>query len=87
MLTDPTRWPGVTTYSGIGGGVDYFPVPVRYALRHDDGQFDFIDGAINIARWNAGNQTLPSVLGWDVLAHFTLFSDPSTGRLEMDRFG
>jgi len=83
MLTDPSQWPTAVTFSGVGGGVDYFVTPARYALLHDDGQVQYIDGTINVARWNAGNQTLPSLLGWDVLGKFSLFADPSSGRLEL----
>jgi hypothetical protein len=50
MLTDPTRWGTVSTFSGIGGGVSYFTTPVRYAFLHVDRRIHFIDGTINVAQ-------------------------------------
>jgi hypothetical protein len=84
LLTDPTRWGSMSRYSGVGGGITYFPTPVRYALLHDDGQALYIDGTINVAQWTPANQDLPSLLGWDVLGLFSLYIDPSTRRLELN---
>lgn len=83
MLTDPTRWGAVETFTGIGGGVRYFTTPVRYGLFRANGQVHFLDGTINVAQWTMTNQTLPSLLGWDVLEKFRLYADPSVGRLEL----
>lgn len=83
MLTDASRWVSSVTYSGIGGGVTYYTTPVVYGLQHDDGQFEFINGTINVAPWRVDNQTLPSLLGWDVLKEFGIFTDWSSGRLEL----
>ena len=83
VLTDPTRWANVTAFGGIGGATSYFTTPAEYALVHSDGQITLIDGTINVAQWTPANQSLPSVLGWDILEHFSLFVDPSSGRLEL----
>lgn len=83
MLTDPARWSVVSTFSGIGGGVSYFTTSALYAFMHDDGRVHLIDGTIKVAQWTLTNQALPSLLGWEILASFTLFADPSTGRLEL----
>ena len=63
--------------------MSYFTTSALYAFMHDDGRVHLIDGTIKVAQWTLTNQALPSLLGWDILASFTLFADPSTGRLEL----
>jgi hypothetical protein len=83
MLTDPSRWPNAVAFGGIGGSVNYFTTPAEYALVHDPGEVTFLAGTIKVAQWTQTNQSLPSLLGWDVLAEFRLYCDPGAGRLEL----
>jgi hypothetical protein len=83
MLTDAARWSVTSTFRGIGGGVSYFTTPAQYGFLHDDGRLYIVDGTINIAQWTLTNQSLPSLLGWDVLANFSLYANSATGRLEL----
>lgn len=82
-LTSPDRWQDTVTFQGVGGLVQYFVTPVRYAFRHHDGTTQFVDDSICVAPWSALNQALPSLLGWDVLNRFGLLADWSSGRLEL----
>ncbi len=74
-LLDTTRWPGFEVRGGVGGSAAYALTSARYAFRHDDGRVQRIDTELRIAVPTAGNQGLPSILGWDILQHFTFTAD------------
>lgn len=44
-------------------------------LRHDDGHWDTFQQDLAIARPSTANQTLPSLLGWDILRHYRVIVD------------
>ncbi len=60
------------TAQGIGGSSTYYVVPAEYGFVHEAGHFQVIRERILVADQSSGNQSLPSVLGWDVLQHFRL---------------
>lgn len=66
-LASPHQWPQPTTFGGIGGSAIYYPHPAEYAFLHNNGQWQHLPGQVLIARPHGGNQTLESLLGWDVL--------------------
>jgi hypothetical protein len=75
------------TLQSVGGLVQYFVAPVRYAFRHHDGTTQYIDERLHVAPRTPSNAGLPSLLGWDVLSQFGLLTDWSTGRLELHQPG
>ena len=82
-LVSPDQWPEMVTVQGVGGIVQYFVAPVRYAFRHHDGTTQYIDDRIHVAPRTPLNAGLPSLLGWDVLSRFGLLADWSSRRLEL----
>jgi hypothetical protein len=48
----------------------YYTVTASFAFLHADGTPLVLDGTIDIARRPPANQTIPSLLGWDILRHF-----------------
>ena len=75
VLASPQSWPQVKPYSGIGGSSDHYPWPAEYEFRHEDGRLQRVSGEILIARPTQANQSLESLLGWDVLQHFRISLD------------
>jgi hypothetical protein len=75
LLGRPLLWPHRLTRQGIGGTTNYYVVPALYGFRHDDGRQQTVAGKIEIAEPVLHNQTLPSLLGWDVLQHFRVVVD------------
>ena len=71
-LAQPSRWSDFEDHGGIGGESRYFPLPARYAFLADDGSVKEYSEQIYIAQLTPVNQTLPSLLGWDLLQHFRL---------------
>lgn len=83
-LADPTGWADPRDSIGISGLCRYFQQPAHYAFRHDDGHWQVIEGEISIAQLlPEQNETIPSLLGWDVLQLFTLTLDWSTHRIQL----
>jgi hypothetical protein len=67
-LQDPSQWDSPLYQIGISGPCLYFPHPAWYALRHDDGSWQFIEDTISIAQLLPGqNDAIPSLLGWNIL--------------------
>jgi hypothetical protein len=83
-LRTPSAWPLQQAAHGVGGATIDYMVPIQFALRHDDGSWDRYQHDLAIARPGPANQTLPSLLGWDILRHYRVVVDwPSRGiRLE-----
>ncbi len=44
-----------------------------------------ISASILVAPLQPWNQHLPSLLGWDILSHFQLLTNQSTGTLHLER--
>lgn len=84
MLTDPRHWPRVERSLGVGGHADTFVTRAQYGFLHEDGTPQIIDGEIRIARLSLTNQQLPSLLGWDVLEHFTIHIDRRSGMVSLE---
>jgi hypothetical protein len=74
-LADPRHWSRHVTHQGVGGTNLYYREPAYYLFRHDDGSWQPLDGEIDVAQARPDNQTLASVLGWDVLQHFRVVVD------------
>ncbi|HXU25387.1 MAG TPA: hypothetical protein VN697_15300, partial [Tepidiformaceae bacterium] len=75
---DAATWPRVEASSGIGGGANYLTTSALYAVMHDDHPTtppEIITGSIEIGELTAESQTLPSLLGWDVLQHFRVTAE------------
>jgi hypothetical protein len=83
-LADPGRWPTSETIRGVGGTAVQFRVPAQYGFVHEDDRLQVIAGDVRIAQLRAETETLPSLLGWDILRHFQLITDWSS-RLVMLR--
>ena len=73
----------MVTLQSVGGLVQYYVAPVRYAFRHHDGTAQYIDDRIQVAPRAPVNAGLPSLLGWDILSRFGLLADWSSRRLEL----
>jgi len=84
LLIDPSRWTNVVHLSGVGGDVSYYPTPVWYRFRHADGTLQHIESTINVASWRPDNQTLPSLLGRDILSQFRVTLDWPQGTVELE---
>ena len=54
------------------GRVSTIVTPARFAFRHADGNVQVIQSDLWIARPSPANDSLESLLGWDVLRHFRL---------------
>jgi hypothetical protein len=83
-LADPTHWANPQAHHGIGGGCTYYPVSATYGFLKADGSVHVLHGAISIAQLTPVNQTIPSLLGWDLLQYFRLLSDWPARRLELE---
>jgi hypothetical protein len=69
-LTDRNQWHNTESMGGVGGSSACYVVPAQYGFLHTDGHLQIIPGQVRIAEYRADNQTLPSLLGWDILQHF-----------------
>ncbi|MBI5949890.1 MAG: hypothetical protein HY875_17270 [Chloroflexi bacterium] len=67
---DPAAWPSARAMGGIGGQLRYLALPASYAFLHDHGQWEVIDSTIYIGEMRS--QTLPALLGCDLLSRFVL---------------
>lgn len=74
-LADPRQWPRLLSTTGIGGTAVGYAWPAVYQFVHDDGSVRQIRPQIEIARPNATNATLPSLLGMNILRQFRVFVD------------
>jgi hypothetical protein len=74
-LQDRDAWDRAETHSGVGGGAIYYVVRARYALLDERGEWKIIEGAIRIAHFTPTNESLPSILGWDILRRFAISLD------------
>jgi hypothetical protein len=74
-LRNPALWPIQRTAHGVGGLSPEYSVPAHYALQRDDGTWAKHQEDLAIAQPMQGNQTLPSLLGWDILRHYRIVAD------------
>ena len=68
---------------GVGGPVNDFPVPARYAFTDEIGERESIFGGILVAQLTLATERLPSLLGWDILRDFKLTTNPQEGRVTL----
>ncbi len=83
-LATPRSWSQSASSHGVGGVAGYYIQSAVYALRHDDGAWQQLDGEIWIAQPTATNAVLPSLLGWNVLQHFKITADWSSQRVVLE---
>lgn len=69
-LMDRQAWPQQRELRGVGGSAVVFVVPAHYGFLVETGQWETFEAEIGIAELTATSQTLPSLLGWDVLQGF-----------------
>lgn len=74
-------FPTDRSISGITGLAEYLIVPAQYLLVHEGQAAQTIDGLIRVARPVPGNERIPSLLGWDILAQFRITLDRRTGEV------
>ena len=74
-LRTPSAWPLQQSAYGVGGSSTDYIVPAQFALRHGDGSWDTIQGDLAITKPTSANQTLPSLLGWDILQQYRVVVD------------
>ncbi|MFN0146295.1 MAG: hypothetical protein ACKVT1_07280 [Dehalococcoidia bacterium] len=84
-LRDASAWPRAIVTGGVGGAATYFVCEATYGFRHDDGEVETFAGDIWIAELSAGNQRIPSLLGWDLLKHFLMDVDGPAQELTLRR--
>ncbi|MGI8549827.1 MAG: hypothetical protein ACR2PL_03360 [Dehalococcoidia bacterium] len=77
-------WGRLIDVVGIGGSVSYYVTRATYTFRQEDGHQRSIDGQIQIAQVRREVQTLPSLLGWDVLQHFRIVADWAAREVTLD---
>ena len=80
-LHQPSLWPNRRAASGVGGSSEYYRHPAHYAFRHADGRVQTVRTDLWIARPGPANDSLESLLGWDVLRHFRLEFDWARRRI------
>ena len=69
------------------GQAQSYPLPASYALRHEDGRWETIDGRVDLVRPSADTMPMESLLGWDVLRQFRLTIDWSQRLIGLERPG
>jgi hypothetical protein len=72
------------TLAGITGPAEYQVVPARFIFAHHDGSPQLIETEVGIATPAPGNETLPSVLGWDMLTRFRVILDRQRGEVLLE---
>ena len=75
MLSSSLLWPGIRGTRGVGGTATSYTHPAIYGFRHDDGRLQQIHADVQVAAPTPSNATLPSLLGWDILAYFRIELD------------
>ena len=83
-LDSEAGWQRVEPMVGIGGSAQNFVQAAQYRFLHGDGAQFVTDGQIRIAQRSQVNQSLPSILGWDVLCHFRIVLDCSRGEVLLE---
>jgi hypothetical protein len=78
-------WSDLVDRGGLGGHGALFAVkPCRYTFLQEDGTELHIAGTIHIGESTAVSNTHPSLLGRDVLQHFTLSVTPGRDEVLLD---
>ena len=83
-LVDTVRWPRHEDRGGVGGSALYYVVRALYNFQCDDGSEIELDQELRIAAPTQTNLELPSILGWDILQHFTFTTDWRTRAVRLE---
>ncbi len=85
LLPEVLRGSEMTYAAGVGGGARYFREDARLEfLSADDGQSDEQSVRLLIADLSDRPQSMPSLLGRDVLNLYRMVYSPAERRLELD---
>ena len=84
-LQQPSLWLDVSVSMGVGGLATTFRVPAQYGFLDEAGRVEVVEGQIRIAELTSTSQSLPSLLGWDVLREFELLINQRAGRVRLRR--
>ena len=71
-LASPHRWATTETVRRMGDTAAQYRVRAEYRFLDDELGPQMIRGEVRIAQLRAGTETLPSLLGWDILQDFEL---------------
>ena len=82
-LHQPGRWPNRGSAGGVGGSSEYYRHPAFYAFQHEDEHVQTVRANLWIARPSPANDSLESLLGWDILRHFRLELDWARRRIAL----
>ena len=83
-LRQPALWPDVSVGMGVGG-LATFRVPAQDGVLDESGRIELVEGQIRIAELTSASQSLPSLLGWDVLRDFEILINQRAGRVRLRR--
>ncbi len=80
------NWPAAekTQLDGLGGAVPYRKVSASYRFSHDTGEQQIVDGTVHIGSFPHESESIPSLLGLDVLQEFRLTLDGPRGAITLD---
>ena len=84
-LALPQMWARKSGRHGVGGSGQYYTVDASYAFLHDStNELQVIQGTVDIAQMTPRNETLPSLLGWDILRYFKITVDSKAGTVILE---
>jgi hypothetical protein len=73
FLDDPVGWPRSVRARGTNGVGEYFPQACTFLFWHEnEGRVQAIDGELLVARRTPHNRGISSLLGWNLLQHFSI---------------
>ncbi len=78
---EPATWPNPIQARGIGGSTLCKEMLATYSFTHDDGSLETITTRILVGELRT--LSLPSLLGWDILARFHLHVDGINRRVTL----
>ena len=86
---DPSSWnpTDIRLASGIGGGARYLEVTASFAFFDDEVGWIELHGTVQLSEFRHDNQHIPSLLGLDVLRHFTMTMNGKAQSLDFEWMG
>ena len=86
---DPSNWnvADIHLASGIGGGARYLEVVASFAFFDDEAGWIELHGSVQLSELRQDNQHIPSLLGLDVLRHFTMTLNLTAQSLDFEWLG
>lgn len=82
-LANPDRWTDHRSHRGVGGAATFYLQLADYSFLHAEGHWQSTRGHVSIAQSTEHNQRMRSLLGWDILQHFSLHLDWSSRRVTL----